>query len=104
MFVRLLSILGQSSKSSSGVSSPTFPSGSVSPCDFQFSNAHNGMMNDFTELQSRMSHMNEAFNPGWDRDRRLTSGDYEEKQIMAFNGMSVVVVNYGRALMSFSSH
>jgi hypothetical protein len=35
------------SKSSSGVSSPTFPSGSISPCDFPFGH-QNTMLHDFT--------------------------------------------------------
>jgi len=76
---------GPSSKSSSGVSSPTFPSGSISPCDFPFG-AQSGMLNDFTELQNRMSQMNEGLGT-WDRDRRVSIIDYEEKQMMAINAM-----------------
>ncbi len=38
---------GPGSKSSSGVSSPTFPSGSISPCDFPFGH-QNSMLHDFT--------------------------------------------------------
>lgn len=40
-------ISGPSSKSSSGVSSPTFPSGSISPCDFPFG-TQSSMLNDLT--------------------------------------------------------
>jgi len=76
---------GPSSKSSSGVSSPTFPSGSISPCDFPFG-THSGMLNDFTELQNRMSQMNEGLGT-WDRHRRVSVIDYEEKQMMAINAM-----------------
>ena len=43
----LFSKAGPGSKSSSGVSSPTFPSGSISPCDFPFGH-QNTMLHDFT--------------------------------------------------------
>ena len=43
----LFKAAGQSSKSSSGVSSPTFPSGSISPCDFNQFGQHAGMLQDF---------------------------------------------------------
>ncbi|XP_032794013.1 protein bicaudal C homolog 1 isoform X1 [Daphnia magna] len=79
---------GPGSKSSSGVSSPTFPSGSISPCDFPFGH-QNTMLHDFTaELQNRMaSQMNDGL-ANWERDRRVTScPDYEEKQLLALNAM-----------------
>lgn len=78
---------GPGSKSSSGVSSPTFPSGSISPCDFPFHPQTSGLLHDLsgkissltmsceTDLQSREG--------AWDRERRA---DYEEKQLLALNG------------------
>ena len=38
-----------------------------------------------TELQNRMSQMNEGLGT-WDRHRRVSVIDYEEKQMMAING------------------
>ena len=46
----LITAAGQSSKSSSGVSSPTFPSGSISPCDFNQFGQHAGMFQDFAAM------------------------------------------------------
>ena len=47
----LFKAAGQSSKSSSGVSSPTFPSGSISPCDFNQFGQHAGMLQDFAAMK-----------------------------------------------------
>lgn len=44
---------GPSSKSSSGVSSPTFPSGSMSPCDFPFGQPTTTMIQDFSGTSFR---------------------------------------------------
>jgi len=77
---------GPSSKSSSGVSSPTFPSGSISPCDF-LGQGHGAMMQDINEFHSRMNQMNEGLISGWDRDGRPSTGDYDEKQLLAWKAM-----------------
>lgn len=77
---------GPGSKSSSGVSSPTFPSGSISPCDFPFGQQA-GTLQDFKELQNRMTQMNEGL-ASLELDRRVASyPDYEEKQLLALNAM-----------------
>lgn len=45
-------------------------------------------MNCKAELQNRMaSQMNDGL-ANWERDRRVTCPDYEEKQLLALNGKS----------------
>lgn len=46
----------------------------------------------FTELQNRMSHINDGFVSGWDRDRRTSICDYEDKQLLALTGNLDLVV------------
>lgn len=83
---------GPGSKSSSGVSSPTFPSGSISPCDFPFHPQTGGLLHDLSSKMNSLAMENELQNrmppqlgdgASWDRERRA---DYEEKQLLALNG------------------
>ena len=100
---------GPGSKSSSGVSSPTFPSGSISPCDFPFHPQTGGLLHDLSgkmstlamesELQSRMPpQLGDA--ASWDRERRA---DYEEKQLLALNGKATISTCPSNAL-PFNPH